>query len=73
VLLNAVLNAIPIFYLSFLKMPLKVRKKVIRIQREFLWGGGEGWKKDLLGEMVGDLQGEKAWRVGGARYWHSQS
>jgi hypothetical protein len=49
VLLNAVLNAIPIFYLSFLKMPLKVRKKVIRIQREFLWGGGRGVEKRSLG------------------------
>jgi hypothetical protein len=36
--LNAVLNAIPIFYLSFLKIPLLVWKKVRRIQREFLWG-----------------------------------
>jgi hypothetical protein len=38
VLLNAVLNAIPIFYLSYLKLPNKVWKKVVRIQREFLWG-----------------------------------
>jgi hypothetical protein len=44
-MLNAVLNAIPIFYLSFLKMPIKVRKKVVRIQREFLWGGVKGGKK----------------------------
>jgi hypothetical protein len=39
VLINSVLNSIPIFYLSFLKMPAQVRKKVIRIQRDFLWGG----------------------------------
>jgi hypothetical protein len=38
ILLNAVLNAIPIFYLSFLKIPMLVWKKVCRIQREFLWG-----------------------------------
>jgi hypothetical protein len=38
VLLNAVLNAIPIFYLSFFKIPLLVWKKVRHIQREFLWG-----------------------------------
>ncbi|MCH85394.1 LINE-1 reverse transcriptase like [Trifolium medium] len=38
VLLNAVLNAIPIFYLSFIKIPVVVWKKVRRIQREFLWG-----------------------------------
>jgi hypothetical protein len=45
VLLNAVLNAIPIFFLSFLKLPVKVRKKITRIQREFLWGGARGGKK----------------------------
>jgi len=45
VLLNSVLNAIPIFHLSFFKMPVKVRKKIVRIQREFLWGGVEGGRK----------------------------
>jgi len=38
-LLNAVLNVIPIFFLSFMKIPANVLKMVIRIQREFLWGG----------------------------------
>lgn len=45
VLLNLVLNSIPIFYLSFFKLPVHVRKKIVRIQREFLWGGVEGGKK----------------------------
>jgi len=45
VLLNAVLNAIPIFYLSFFKLPMKVWKKVVRIQRQFLWGGVNGGNK----------------------------
>ncbi|XP_045809691.1 uncharacterized protein LOC123904036 [Trifolium pratense] len=45
VMINAVLNAIPVFYLSFLKMPRKVWKKVVRIQREFLWGGVRGGNK----------------------------
>ncbi|MCH88363.1 LINE-1 reverse transcriptase like, partial [Trifolium medium] len=45
VLINSVLNSIPIFYLSFMKMPAQVLKKVIRIQREFLWGGVNGGKK----------------------------
>jgi hypothetical protein len=39
VLLNSVLNAIPIFYMSVMKMPVKVWKKIVRIQRDFLWGG----------------------------------
>jgi hypothetical protein len=33
VLIISVLNCIPIFFLSFLKMPVQVRKKVVRIQR----------------------------------------
>ncbi|GAU28852.1 hypothetical protein TSUD_21890 [Trifolium subterraneum] len=45
VLINSVLNAIPIFYLSFLRMPAVVIKKIIRIQREFLWGGVKGGRK----------------------------
>jgi hypothetical protein len=44
ILLNAVLNVIPIFYLSFLKVPIQVWKIIKRIQREFLWGGR--WKKE---------------------------
>jgi hypothetical protein len=39
VLLNSVLNAIPIFYLSYMKLPIHVWKKIRRLQREFLWGG----------------------------------
>jgi hypothetical protein len=45
VLINSVLNSIPIFYLSFLKLPVVVLKKLIRIQREFLWGGVKGGRK----------------------------
>ncbi|KEH37040.1 hypothetical protein MTR_2g029410 [Medicago truncatula] len=39
VLLNSVLNAIPIFDLFVMKMHVKVWKKIVRLQREFLWGG----------------------------------
>jgi hypothetical protein len=39
VLINAVLNAIPIFYLSYLKLPTKVWKELVKIQRTFLWAG----------------------------------
>jgi hypothetical protein len=44
-LLNSVLNAIPIFYLSFLKIPVQVWKIVKQIQREFLWGCRSGRKR----------------------------
>jgi hypothetical protein len=45
VLLNSVLNAIPIFYLSYMKIPAIVAKKIRRIQREFLWGSRRGQKR----------------------------
>lgn len=35
-LLNYVLNAIPIFFFSILKMSLKVWKNIVKIQRKFL-------------------------------------
>jgi hypothetical protein len=44
-LLNSVLNAIPIFYLSYIKIPRGVWKKTRRLQRKFLWGGRGGRKK----------------------------
>lgn len=48
ILLNSVLNSIHIFYLSFMKMPTKVWKQIVRLQREFLWGVSIGPKR-LLG------------------------
>jgi hypothetical protein len=45
VLINSVLNAILIFFLSFMKMPVSVWKKVVKIQRQFLWGSVRGGKK----------------------------
>jgi hypothetical protein len=45
VLLNSVLAAIPIFYLSVFKMPVGVWKKLVRLQRRFLWGGSAGASK----------------------------
>jgi hypothetical protein len=45
VLLNSVFNTIPIFYISYLKIPTIVSKKIHRIQREFLWGSRRGQKR----------------------------
>jgi len=39
VLLNYVLNSILMYYLSVMKMPVVVWQKIVRLQREFLWGG----------------------------------
>jgi hypothetical protein len=37
VLLNSMLASIPIFYLSFVKLLVSVRKTIIRLQRNYLW------------------------------------
>jgi hypothetical protein len=39
VMINAVLSAIPVFFMSYMKMPTKVWREVVKIQRKFLWGG----------------------------------
>nr|KYP76329.1 Putative ribonuclease H protein At1g65750 [Cajanus cajan] len=44
-LINSVLSAIPLYYLSFLRMLALVHKKLIAIQRRFLWGMDEGTKQ----------------------------
>jgi hypothetical protein len=47
VLINSVLASIPVFYLSFLKMPSSVKKVIIGLQRKFLWGGTSGDKEKI--------------------------
>jgi len=39
-LINSVLTALPIYLLSFYRIPKKVVHKIVSIQRNFLWGGG---------------------------------
>lgn len=51
VLVNSILRGILIFYLSFMKIPVKVRKEVVKIQKEFLWGNLEG-EENLVDEVV---------------------
>ena len=44
-LIKSVLSAIPLFFMSLFKLPSRVAGKLIRIQRDFLWGwGAEGRK-----------------------------
>ena len=38
-LIQSVLTSLPIYFLSFSKIPKKVVEKLVSIQR-FLWGGG---------------------------------
>ncbi|KHN39397.1 Putative ribonuclease H protein, partial [Glycine soja] len=43
--INSVLTALPIYLLSFFKIPHKVARRVISLQRNFLWGGDSDHKK----------------------------
>lgn len=40
-LINSVLYSLPLFYLSFFKVPKELCSKLVRIQRRFLWGGDD--------------------------------
>ena len=40
-LLKSVLTSIPIYFFSFFRVPKKVKDKLVRIQRSFLWGGDQ--------------------------------
>nr|XP_025670472.1 uncharacterized protein LOC112770307 [Arachis hypogaea] len=42
VLIKSVLNSLPIYYLSLYKMPKAVAKKLISLQRRFLWSKEDG-------------------------------
>jgi hypothetical protein len=45
ILINSTLAAIPTFYLSFMKMPIIVLKKMVMIQKNFMCDGANGRKK----------------------------
>jgi hypothetical protein len=63
VLINSVLGAIPIFYMSIFKMLVSVRKQIMLLQRRFLWGWALGaskvawvkWEEVCLLEEKGGL------------------
>ena len=44
-LINVVLTALPLFYLSFFRAPKAVINRLTVIQRQFLWGGNREGKK----------------------------
>jgi hypothetical protein len=74
-LINAVLSAIPIFYLSFLKMPVKVWKEAVKIQRKFLWRGGWVGACPIRTKLVGsngvtfaNQERRSGWELGEGKY-----
>ena len=44
-IINSVLTAMPIYLLSFYRIPKKVAQKIVAIQRNFLWGGDNDTSK----------------------------
>ncbi|KAH1254012.1 putative ribonuclease H protein [Glycine max] len=44
-LINSFLTALPIYILSFFKLPRRIALKLVSLQRNFLWGGDQGHKK----------------------------
>lgn len=45
VMVNSVLSSLPLFYFSFYKAPKKVIKRLVSLQRNFLWAGDADIKK----------------------------
>ena len=44
-LINSVLNALPIYLLSFFKLPQRIADRLVSLQRNFMWGGEHDQKK----------------------------
>ena len=44
-LLNSVLLAIPLYWMSIYRLPAKIRHKIDKIRRIFLWHGGNSTRK----------------------------
>ena len=59
-LINAVLTALPLFFLSFFRVPSAIMHKISAIQRKFHWGGKQEGRKiawmsiDIVG-LMGNL------------------
>jgi len=48
VLIKAVLNSLPLYYMSLFRMPKKVASEINRLQRRFLWSGSKEGKFNPL-------------------------
>nr|KYP31479.1 Putative ribonuclease H protein At1g65750 family [Cajanus cajan] len=44
-LVNSVLTALPLYYISFFRVPRSVSREITSIQRKFLWGCSDGQRK----------------------------
>ncbi|XP_015954786.1 uncharacterized protein LOC107479150 [Arachis duranensis] len=48
VLIKSVINSLPVYYLSLYKMPSAVARRIITLQRRFLWGKDDGQPRMAL-------------------------
>ncbi|RVW63495.1 putative ribonuclease H protein [Vitis vinifera] len=64
-LIRSTLSNLPIYYMSVLRLPSLVRRRLEQIQRDFLWGGGSLERKPhLVRWKVGVLkQEERGFRI----------
>lgn len=62
-LINSVLSSLPLYFFSFYKAPKKVINELVRLQKQFLWGGHSerrkiawvSWEKICLSKDKGGL------------------
>lgn len=72
VLIRAVLNAIPTYWLALYKTPKCIVQELEKIKRDFYWGGYGMLQKatnDLLGK---DLFPKVQWRAGHQKFRNSK-
>jgi len=70
-LIKSVLNSIPIYFLSgfFFRIPKKVADKLVKVQRRFLWCGGELMQSrrrlpGLAGDQLAYQRRKGVWELG---------
>lgn len=64
VLINAVLSALPIYFMSIFQAPATVIKRIDRIRRNFLWGSINGKRKMARISWKKKLYAKGEWRYG---------
>ncbi|RVW38574.1 hypothetical protein CK203_075554 [Vitis vinifera] len=60
-LIKSTLASIPIYQLSLFRMPKSVAKRLEKLQRDFLWGGGGMERKVQPYQMGGGVHSQSEW------------
>ena len=64
-LIKSTLASMPIYQLSLFRMPKLVAKRLEKLRRDFLWGGGKHGKKNPSNQLGGGVYPKGEW---GSRY-----